>query len=78
MKDEDADLTIALAMQKLKNRRLALGLSLNRAAESAGLSHVGLLQIENGERSPLLRTIVKLASALDLPLSDLFRNSDPE
>lgn len=72
MKDEEADRTINRAVEKLKERRLALGLSQNRTAEMAGLSHVGLLQIENGERSPLLRTIVKLAGALDIPLSELF------
>jgi transcriptional regulator with XRE-family HTH domain len=72
VKDQDADRTINRTVEKLRNRRLELGLSLNRTAEMAGLSHVGLLQMENGERSPLLRTIVKLASALEIPLSDLF------
>lgn len=72
MKDQEADLLVARIVEKLKARREELGLSVNRTAELAGMSHVGLLQIESGARSPHLRTVVKIASSLELPLKDLF------
>ena len=73
MKDEEADVLVAQVVGRLKKRREELGLSLNRLSEMAGMSHVGVLQIENGERSPQLRTVFKLAKALDLDAAELFR-----
>jgi DNA-binding XRE family transcriptional regulator len=32
--------------------------------------------IERGERSPSVRTIITLAMALDVPISELFRNAE--
>ena len=49
-------------------------MSLNKLSELAGMSHVGVLQIEAGERSPQLRTALKLASALDLDLAEVIRS----
>jgi len=73
VKDKDADEIIALVAKKLKARREELGYSVNRTAQLAGISHVGLLQFEGGERSPQLRTVLKVADALGVPLPDLFR-----
>ncbi|QTN34382.1 helix-turn-helix transcriptional regulator [Akkermansiaceae bacterium] len=47
-------------------------MSVNKVAEKAGMSHVGILQIESGERSPMLRNVIKIAAALEVDLSDLF------
>ncbi len=49
---------------------------MNRLAEEAGLTHVGVLNVENGKRSPQLLTVVKLADALGIRLSELFEDVD--
>lgn len=71
MKDEQADRIVTAIVARLRKRREELGLSVNKVAERAGMSHVGVLQIESGERSPLLRTAIKLAHALEIPLSSI-------
>ena len=40
-------------------------------AKTSGMSHVGILQIESGDRSPMLRNVVKIAGALEVDLGDL-------
>lgn len=74
MKDDEADAIVAEVVARLRTRREELGLSINKVAELAGLSHVGVLQIEGGERSPQLRTALKLAAALDLSLAKVLRD----
>lgn len=49
-------------------------MSLNRLSELAGMSHVGILQIESGDRSPQLRTVFMLAYALDIGPEELLRD----
>jgi DNA-binding XRE family transcriptional regulator len=70
VKDEVADQIVAALVERLRQRRLEQGLSVNKVAELAGMSHVGLLQIESGERTPMLRTALKIADALNSKLSD--------
>lgn len=41
-------------------------MSVNKLSKKAGMSHVGILQIESGERSPMLRNAIKLADALEV------------
>jgi transcriptional regulator with XRE-family HTH domain len=48
-------------------------MSVNKLSELAGMSHVGIIQIESGNRSPQLRTVLKLANALALDLADVIR-----
>ncbi len=76
MKDADADRVIAAIVTRLREERKAKGLSMNRLAEEAGLTHVGVLNVENGKRSPQLLTVVKLADALGIRLSELFEDVD--
>lgn len=52
--------------QRLRDRREELGMSVNKLSKKAGMSHVGILQIESGERSPMLRNAIKLADALEV------------
>lgn len=75
MKEEEADTLVAKLVERLKARRKELGMSLNRLSELAGMSHVGILQIEAGERSPQLRTLFKLASALEIEVQYLLPGS---
>lgn len=71
VKDEEADALVAEIVGRLQARRLELGMSLNKLGELSGMSHVGVLQIEAGERSPQLRTVLKIADALGINLSSL-------
>jgi transcriptional regulator with XRE-family HTH domain len=51
-------------------------MSVKKLAEKAGMSHVGILQIESGDRSPMLRNVIKIATSLDMDLADLFSQAD--
>ncbi len=76
MKDADADRIIGAVVAKLRSVREEKGLSVNRLAETAGLTHVGVLNIESGNRSPQLRTALKLADALGIRLSEILAELD--
>ena len=76
MKDEETDRLTAAVVERLRQRRVELGLSVNKLAEKAGMTHVGILKLESGDRTPMLRTTLKLAKALDLRLSSVLRDFD--
>ena len=57
---------------KLKEIRLSKKLNKSKLSELAGLDISYIGKIERGEKSPNLRTIIKLAKALDVPVKDLF------
>ena len=71
MKDEETDRLTAAIVARLRQRREELGQSVNKVAEMAGINHAALLRLEDGSRTPMLRTALKLASALDLRLSEV-------
>ena len=75
MKDAEADRIVDAVVRQLKAIREEKGVSVNRLAEIAGLTHVGILNIESGKRSPQLRTALKIADALGISLSDLLENT---
>ena len=57
----------------VRSRRLEIGLNVAQLAERTGISKGMLSKIENAQSSPSLSTIERLASALDMPLTSLFR-----
>jgi transcriptional regulator with XRE-family HTH domain len=57
----------------VRSRRLEIGLNVAQLAERTGISKGMLSKIENAQTSPSLSTIERLASALDMPLTSLFR-----
>jgi transcriptional regulator with XRE-family HTH domain len=57
----------------VRNRRQAIGLTVAQLAESTGISKGMLSKIENAQTSPSLATIERLAAALDMPVTSLFR-----
>ena len=71
MKDKEADAIVAQVVAQLQERREELGISLNKLSELVGMDHSAILRIENGERSPLFRTVVKLAAALEVELESI-------
>ena len=57
----------------VRSRRLELGLNVSQLAERSELSKGMLSKIENAHTSPSLATIERLAAALDMPVTALFR-----
>lgn len=58
-----------------KRRRRAQGLSVARLEQASGVKAATIWRIEGGTgANPTLRTLCKLADALDCPLSDLLES----
>ncbi|HVE46684.1 MAG TPA: helix-turn-helix transcriptional regulator [Acidimicrobiales bacterium] len=57
--------------QRVRTRRLELGMSQERLAEVAGLHRNYVGSLERGERNVALLNIVRLANALDFDPADL-------
>ena len=54
--------------------RMKHGLTLKQMEELTGISKTTLNEIENDHRSPTLETLVQIAKALDIKVSDLFES----
>jgi ribosome-binding protein aMBF1 (putative translation factor) len=57
--------------ERVRSRRLALGLSQEAAAVRCGIHWTQLGKVERGQRSLRLETIVKIAVGLDIDAGDL-------
>ena len=57
----------------VRERREALGLSIEKAAELCGMSYKGLEEIELGDSDPKLSSILNISAALGIALEE--RNS---
>jgi transcriptional regulator with XRE-family HTH domain len=57
----------------VRRRRQDIGLTVGQLAERSGISKGMLSKIENAQTSPSLATLERLAAALDMPLTSLFR-----
>jgi transcriptional regulator with XRE-family HTH domain len=65
---------LARRIRALRERR---GLTQEDFAKACGISVSFASQLERGERSPSYDTLLQVASALALPLSELLREPDP-
>jgi transcriptional regulator with XRE-family HTH domain len=68
-----ADPTVAAVGPRVKALREAMDLSLRDLAERCGVSAPMLSQVERGETSPTLQVASRIASGLELRLSQLLR-----
>ncbi|WP_341271839.1 helix-turn-helix transcriptional regulator [Mycobacterium kubicae] len=59
--------------ERVRDRRLALGLSQETAAMRCGIHWTQLGKVERGQRSLRLETIVKIADGLGVDAGDLVR-----
>jgi ribosome-binding protein aMBF1 (putative translation factor) len=62
----------------VRSRRLEIGLNVGQLAERTGISKGMLSKIENAQTSPSLSTLERLATALDMPVTSLFRGLSEE
>ncbi len=62
----------------VRARRLEIGLNVGQLAERTGISKGMLSKIENAQTSPSLSTLERLAAALDMPVTSLFRGLSEE
>jgi transcriptional regulator with XRE-family HTH domain len=74
---DDTPATVLAVGSLLRQLRTNAGLSLATVSEAAGLSPGLLSQIERGMGNPSLTTLVKLAHALDVPVSRFFVSEQP-
>src|ERR1700712_5074681 len=63
---------------RVREYRLAAGLSVADMAERVGISKASLSKIENAQTSCSLTTLSRLATGLDVPVTALFRGVDAE
>lgn len=59
----------------LSAERIRRELSMNRLAEKSGLSQSMISLLERGMRSPTLDTLLRVAIALDVDLSELLKKA---
>jgi ribosome-binding protein aMBF1 (putative translation factor) len=57
----------------VRSRRLEIGLTVGQLADRTGISKGMLSKIENAQTSPSVSTLERLSSALDMPVTSLFR-----
>ena len=59
----------------LREQRESLGLSMNEVARRTGLAQQTISFVERGMRMPTLDTLLRIASALDIDLSEVLREA---
>ncbi len=64
--------------QRIRNLREREGLSLRALSERCGLSINAISQIERGENSPTVSSLHRLASALNVPITDFFHDEEKQ
>jgi len=61
--------------KNIKRRRIELRMTQSELAERMGITQGALSDIENGKRSPLLKTIADFSETLEVPPSYLLTES---
>ena len=62
---------------RLRNYRIQQGLSQEKLAERAGLHPTYIGQLERGEKNATIDSILKVSTALDISLEQLFEKLSP-
>ena len=62
-------------VQLLSAERISAGVSMNRLAQKSGLSQSMISLLERGMRNPTLDTLLRIAIALDVDLSQLLKKA---
>jgi transcriptional regulator with XRE-family HTH domain len=73
---KDVPRIVSLAVARLlQKERIRRGISMNRLAETSGLSRAMVSYVERGLRNPTLDTLLRMANALDVELSKLLKQA---
>jgi transcriptional regulator with XRE-family HTH domain len=75
---EDQPAFAAAIGARLRSERQRLGVTLEDAADAAGLSAGMLSRIENGKAVPSLRALARLSRALTIPMPEFFGGLEDE
>jgi transcriptional regulator with XRE-family HTH domain len=68
--------TSQLLGKKIRRLRIEKGLNQEALAFEAGINKNYLSDLERGSRNPTIAVIQKIATALETPLSELFKGID--
>jgi ribosome-binding protein aMBF1 (putative translation factor) len=60
----------------LREKREALGLSMNSVAARAGLSHSMISRVEHGLRKPTLDTLLRITGAMGIEIWPFLKNAE--
>jgi transcriptional regulator with XRE-family HTH domain len=71
-----ADIVGPIAVRLLREKREALGLSMNTVAKRAGLSHSMVSRVEHELRRPTLDTLLRISEAMQIDLWPLLKESE--
>ena len=63
--------------RRIRRLRKSAGLSQDALARAAGLGRVTLVRLEKGDQSPRFKTLDAIASALEIPVSELLVELEP-
>ena len=66
----------SFVVRLLKEKREALGLSMNAVATRAGLSHTMISRVERELRKPTLDTLLRIAGAMGIELWPLIKKAE--
>lgn len=75
MSGETGDIDKQIAA-RVRDLRLAKGLTLDALAQSSGVSRAMLSRIERGESSPTAQLMTKICRGLEIPIAALFASVD--
>ena len=70
------DMVGASVARLLRQKREALGLSMNVVAKRAGLSHSMISRVEHELRNPTLDTLLRIAGAMEIDLWPLIKKAE--
>ena len=74
-KASQRDAIIDRLIQLLQAERVRQKLSLNEVATRSGLSHTMVMRVEKRERLPTIDTLLRIAEALEVDLSELLHRA---
>ncbi|HLX72498.1 MAG TPA: helix-turn-helix transcriptional regulator [Verrucomicrobiae bacterium] len=76
--DRNAQLLCVKVISLLRQERERRKLSKYYVAQESGLSPQMIAYVENGERNPMLETVLRIASALEVDLASVIKRAQKE
>lgn len=73
-----ADIVGTVVVRLLREKREALGLSMNVVAQRSKMSHTMISRVERELRRPTLDTLLRIADAMAIELSPIIRQAEKE